>query len=156
MFKRSSFLDTDKIIRIHTSVEKCPGLSYDQINPILLPPKDPYSNLIGKVCHVQAGHMGTHYTASKIRNKWWITKITSLISKVIKGCQICLVERGSRYHVPDSPSLPEFRFDTENPYRYTAVDMTGHFFTRESKSSEPVKVYLLIFACMPLDLLTLN
>ena len=87
------------MICVHTSVEKCPGLSYDQINPILLPPKDPYSNLIGKVCHVQAGHMGTHYTASKIRNKWWITKITSLISKVIKGCQVCLVERGSRYHV---------------------------------------------------------
>ena len=96
------FLDKENIIRVHTSVEKCPGLSYDQINPILLPPKDPYSNLIGKVCHVQAGHMGTHYTASKIRNKWWITKITSLISKVIKGCQVCLVERGSRYHVPDS------------------------------------------------------
>ena len=142
------FLDNESIIRVNTSVSNCPNLSTDQINPILLPPVDPYSKLIIRDCHVKAGHMGLYYTNSLLRNKYWITKPTTVIKEIIKMCQVCCIQRGQRYHVADSPPLPTFRFDVKHPWYTTAVDMTGNMVTRERGSDKDEKVYLLIFVCL--------
>ena len=48
--------------------------------------------------------------------------------------------------MPDSPPLPEFRFDISHPWASTAVDMTGHMWATGS-SGEVKKVYFLVFIC---------
>ena len=60
---------------------------------------------------------------------------------------MCKVERGKRYHVPDSPALPDFRFNVEEPFSVVAVDMLGHdWVSNGDKSLE--KIYFFFFVCI--------
>ena len=139
-------LDPEGIIRIKTSLGNCPNLTYDQKCPILLPTNSPFTKLVIAHNHVLAGHMSIHYTRAKIRNRFWIPKDTPVIKSVISKCEVCRTERGQRYHVPDSPDLPEYRFDVCNPWRVTYLDMTGNFFIRDSYGNAE-KVYIIVFVC---------
>ena len=139
-------LDPQGIIRIKTSLGNCPNLTYDQKFPILLPNDSPFTNLIIAHSHHQSGHMTMHYTRAKIRNRYWIPKDTPSIKSVLSNCEVCKLERGKRYHVPDSPDLPSDRFDISNPWRVTHLDMTGHYFIKD-KYGNAEKVYLIIFVC---------
>ena len=121
-------LDKEEIIRVKTSLGKCANLTYDQICPILLPAKSVYTQLVIAHNHVNSGHMSINHTRSKLRNRFWIPKDTPIIKTVLKKCQVCFDQRGQRYHVPDSPDFPEFKFDLKNPWKTTFLDMTGHFF----------------------------
>ena len=141
------FLDKNGVIRVHTSVQNFKGLTYDQINPILMPSEDPFSSLIAKSSHKIVGHMGLTATIRNMRNKYWVVKYTQTVKKVIKDCQNCIIQRGKRYHVPGSHELPEFRFDLDTPFSTTAVDMTGFFLCKE-KDREERKAYILLFVCM--------
>ena len=140
-------LDRDGLIRVYTSVQNYKGLSYDQINPILMPSEDPFTLLIAKSSHRSVGHMGKTATIRNMRNKFWVTKYTKVVNHVIKDCKKCICERGKRYHVPGSPELPEFRFDLDTPFATTAVDMTGFFLCKEKDGKES-KAYILLFVCM--------
>ena len=93
--------------------------------------------------------MGLNCTIYALRKRFWVPKLHSLINNIILNCQTCVEERrGQRLHVLESPPLPEWRFDTANPWRHTNVDMTGHFFVRPDDSVVEQKVYLIIFVCM--------
>ena len=83
-------LDTQGIIRVKTSLANCPNLSFDQINPILLPAKGYYTKLVIAHNHINSGHMSIYYTRSKLRNRFWIPKDTLIIKSVLNKCQICL------------------------------------------------------------------
>ena len=110
-------LDKDDIIRIKTSISNCPNLTYEQKYPILLPAKESFTKLVIFYNHVLSGHMGLHYTRSQLRHKFWIPKDTSVIKSVVNKCNSCNIERGQRYHVPDSPDLSTYRFDVQHPWK---------------------------------------
>ena len=59
-------LDKEGIIRVKTSLAKCPNLTFDQICPILIPAKSLYTNLVIAHNHVNSDHMSIHYTRSKL------------------------------------------------------------------------------------------
>ena len=141
-------LDPKGIIRVNTSISNCLNLSYDQRYPILMPASDLYTKLLIMHSHVESGHMGLHYSRSHLRAKYWIPKSTNAINDVVNKCKICSVQRGKRYHVPDSPALPEYRFNVNDPWSTTALDMTGHMFARDSSTDNTTKVYFIIFVCM--------
>ena len=128
------------------NLTKCPNLTFDQMCPILIPAKSLYTNLVIAHNHVNSGHMSIHNTRSKLRNRYWIPKDTPIIKSVLKKCQVCFDQRGQRYHVPDSPDLPEFRFDSKNPWKTTFLDMTGHYFVKD-KYGNAEKVYFIVFVC---------
>ena len=67
---------------------------------------------------------------------------------MIKQCQVCIIQRGQKYHYAAKPSIPDFRFDIDNPFNTTALDMTGHFLCRDPKTKEETKCYILIFVCI--------
>ena len=142
------FLDDHNIIRVKTSHANCTNLSNNQRFPILMPAKDPYTHLLIIHSHVESGHMGLNYTRSHLRSKFWVPKESVVINNIVKKCQICSIQRGQRYHVPDSPALPAYRFNVEEPWGTTAIDMTGHMLTREHGSEDINKVYFIVFVCM--------
>ena len=139
-------LDKEGIIRVKTSLANCPNLTFDQISPILLPAKSYYTKLVIAHNHINSGHMSIYYTRSKLRNRFWIPKDTPIIKSVLNKCQICFDQRGQRYHVPDSPDLPAFRFDLKSPWKVTFLDMTGHYFIKD-KHGNAEKVYFIVFVC---------
>ena len=136
-------LDPQGIIRINTSLRNCQNLMYKQKFPILLLNNSPFTNLVKVHSHHQSGHMTIHY---KIRNRYRIPKDTPSIKSVLINYQVCKLEKGRCYHVPDSPDLPSNRFDINNPWKVTHLDMTGHYFIRD-KFGNAEKVYMIIFVC---------
>ena len=146
MSKSPFNFNKEEIIKVKTSLGKCANLTYDQICPILLPAKNVYTQLIIAHNHVNSGHMSISHTRSKIRNRFWIPKDTPIIKTVLKKCQTCFDQRGQRYHVPDSPDFPEFKFDLKNPWKTTFFDMTGHYFIKDEYGNAE-KVYFIVFVC---------
>ena len=152
------FLDKEGIIRVKTSTTNFPGLSNNQMNPVLLPRESKFVHLLALFCHQSVGHMGLKATTLALRNNFWVPKHTSLIDKVLRSCQICIKQRGKRYHYAGKPTIPEFRADVDHPFRCISLDMTGHFFVKtpqekkdqKTKKSEPTftKCYLIIIVCM--------
>ena len=95
---------------------------------------------------MNCGHFGLNGTRSHLRNNYWIPKVATLIKKIVDNCKICAADRVQRYHVPDSPPLPEFRFDYDKPFNFTCLDMTGSYNIKE-KDNTVSKYYLIIFIC---------
>ena len=142
------FLDDHGLVRVNTSLANAPGLTYDQKFPRLLPAEDPYSKLLVRYCHESSGHLGLNTTRARLRQSYWVPKVTCLIKRVISDCEVCKQSRGRRYHVPHSPPLPSFRFNVEEPFGVTAVDMTGHEWVSPDGSQPAHKVYFLVFVCV--------
>ena len=159
------FLDNNRIIRVLTSVAEFDHLSYDQRNPIFLPPKSKFVFLLVKNAHIMSGHLGQQATISNLRRNFWITRCSSVVSKVLESCNTCIKQRGKRYHYSGKTTIPEFRADVDHPFRSTAVDMSGHYFVKDysnkkkeknksnnenvkKEKTEDPKCYLIIFVCM--------
>ena len=77
-------------------------------------------------------------------SNFWIPKVASLVKNIINNCKICSEERVQRYHVPDSPPIPDFRFDFDKPFNCTCLDMTGNYNIKVK--DEVLKYYLVIMA----------
>ena len=141
-------LDDHGMLRVQTSLANAPNLSYEQKCPLLLPAVDPFTELVIRHCHLDAGHMGLNTTRAFLRRRFWVPKVTCVIKRVVAACGSCRVERGKRYHVPHSPPLPVYRFNVEEPWAVTAVDMTGHEWISSGADGSVRKVYFIIFVCM--------
>ena len=88
-----------------------------KLNSILLPKDNEFSKVVAKDAHIEARHMGLNYTIYALRNCFWVPRYHSLIYNTILNCQSCVLERrGQRSHVPECSPLPEWRFDTTNPW----------------------------------------
>ena len=109
----------------------CPNLTFDQNCPTLIPAKSLYTNLVIAHNNVNSGHMSIHYTRSKLRNRFWIPSDTPVIKSVLNKCQDYF---DKRVHVPDSLDLPEFRFDSKNPWKITFLDMTNHYLIKDASA----------------------
>ena len=124
------FLDDERIIRVKTSQFNAKNLTYDMRCPVLLPKDSEFTQLLVKEAHLHCGHFGLNGTRSYLRNNYWIPKVATLVKKIVDNCKICALERVQRYHVPDSPPIPEFRFDYDKPFNCTCLDMTGRNLSR--------------------------
>ena len=141
-------LDNVGLIRVKTSLARASNLSYDCRFPVLLPAADRFSSLVVRQCHIDAGHLGLNPTRARLRQKYWIPKVTCVIKRIIAQCPKCKVDRGKRYHVPSSPPLPPFRLDVHSPWAVAAVDMTGHQYVSSFHGEGVYKVYIIVFICV--------
>ena len=94
-----------------------PSISYEQANPIILPKDNEFSKVIVKDARIEARHMGLKLHYLCVKKLFWVPRYYSLIYNTILNCQSCVLERrGQRSHVPECSPLPEWRFDTTNPW----------------------------------------
>ena len=103
------FIDSDGIVRLHTSLADCETLPYDLRFPILLPRDDHVTRLLMRHYHTKNGHAGVQQTLSSLRLNFWIPKLGKIVSQVIKSCSDCRMFFSKHYHVPNPPPLPDFR-----------------------------------------------
>ena len=66
------FLDSNQVIRVYTSAQNMPSISYEQANPIRLPKENEFSKVVAKDAHIEAGHMGLNYTICALRKRFWV------------------------------------------------------------------------------------
>ena len=114
-------------------MESAYNVAYSTKYPILLTRDDHFTHLIICHHHEATGHSGIQGTINSIRMAMWIPKLGKIVKKMIQDCARCKLHKGSKYHIPKSPPLPEYRVEDADPYTYVGVDMTGHFWVKIGK-----------------------
>jgi hypothetical protein len=85
----------------------CGRLEYAQlpleaIEPVLLPKRDHFTDLVIKEVHGQLLHSGTNQTLSQLRIQYWIPAGRQVVMKIVRRCLVCRKCRGPCYALPDA------------------------------------------------------
>ena len=105
------------------------------------------------MCHEQTIHGGVQTTMSKVRERFWIPRLHTLVKSVRYKCSTC-----KRINAKGSPSplptmLPKFRDEFSNAFATAGIDFTGpvHFKmgkTKMEKAYIPCSLVLLQERCI--------
>jgi hypothetical protein len=90
MYQLNVFVDQKGIIRCHSRLSRS-DLSYEAINPILLPKNDPYTRLIILNAHEKVIHPGVQDTLAEVREMYWVLQGRSQVRKLIRQCKKYMV-----------------------------------------------------------------
>ena len=115
-------------------------------SPIFIPRKSTLARRIIEHCHTQMLHGGVSATMSKVRQKYWIPKLRSLVKSVRYNCNHCKRYRVKVLRAPPTSTLPLFRTEFTEPFSVTGVDFAGPLLYKSGKS-ETDKAYVALFTC---------
>ena len=103
-------------------------------NPILVPRNSKFAELLIEQSHKGMLHGGVSATMCKVRERFWMKKLRSLVKKVIHNCNHCKRFRVKALPAPTKSLLPDFRAQLTDPFIHTGVDFAGPILYRESKN----------------------
>lgn len=146
LYKLSPRLENG-ILRVGGRLSKS-SLPLETKHPIILA-KDLYiSSLLLRHIHEEVGHSGRNYMLSKLREKYWVTGVSTAIRRVLSKCTICR-RLGATPVCQQMADLPTERLQpNEPPFTCVGVDLFGPFEVKSRRSI--VKRYGVIFTCFAL------
>ena len=115
-------------------------------NPVLLPTKHRFTELLVQEKHAAVHHDGTPEMLAAVREQYWIVKGRSVARKVIRRCIICRRYDGKPFGSPVIPDLPVERVSEAPPFSHTGIDFAGPLYVRSADGTE-CKVYVCLFTC---------
>ena len=118
----------------------------EEVNPIYLPKKNNFTNLVIKEHHEQLFHAGTSHTLSFIRRTYWIPHGRTEVRKIIYRCGICKKYQGGPFKMPKMAPWPSIKITRSAPFTYTGLDYLGPLYVKEEKSKR--KVWICLFTCV--------
>ena len=126
--------------------------------PLYLPSKHAFTKLVVEDAHLKTLHGGVALTMAKVREKWWIEKLRSLVKGVLHKCAKCKRYRCKPLPAPPTAALPEFRTEGSRAFQTVGVDFAGPLEYKVSKKIK-AKSYVALYTCattraVHLDLLT--
>ncbi|XP_062702438.1 uncharacterized protein LOC134285524 [Aedes albopictus] len=140
------FLDQNGVLRAKGRLEKAVCLSRNARTPIILPYEHYISFLVVKTYHEKYFHYNDNAVIAAIQQKYWILKCRSLLKKVKKYCQKCILNK-AKPSPPMMSTLPDFRTQPFiYPFTNTGVDYFGPLEVMIRRSVE--KRWGVIFTCM--------
>ena len=104
------YLDEDKIIRYKGQINNA-DTTEESKNPVLLPSRHRYTELLIRERHDHVHHSGVRETLNAIRETHWVLKGREAVKRVIAKCTIRTA--------PPSPDLPTDRVYEGPPFTYT-------------------------------------
>ena len=113
--------------------------------PVLLPPNNPFTNLIVYEAHTKQMHSGTAATVTMLRQSFWIVSIRQYVRKLLRRCVTCRKTDGPAYKNPDPAPLPKIRVQQADPFSVTGVDYTGPLYVKVE--DREIKSYMCLFTC---------
>ena len=118
-------------------------------NPILLPSRHPFVDLLIRHTHEHVKHSAVTNTLTTLRERFWILKGRQAVKRVLKRCVTCRRLEGLPYSSYNSPDLPSFRVSDDPPFTHTGVDFAGPLYIKQSgnSESESSKCYICLFTC---------
>jgi hypothetical protein len=145
------YLDDDQLLRCKGRLNNA-SLNPGSKNPILLPSKSPFVELLIRDVHDQVKHSGVRDTLTTIRERYWVIRGREATKRIIKRCVICRKAEGSPYGATTPPDLPASRVSEAPPFTNVGLDFAGPLFVREGHDKEgssenSIKVYVLLFTC---------
>ena len=140
-------LRDDGIYVISGRAEKWLEIGYNKEDIILLPYHHRFARLYCEHIHAK-GHHGVLTTASKIRARFWITKLLKMIQSVKLNCVTCK-KLDKKLSGQVMGNLPKERLKPAPPWYSTSVDLFGPFTIRDAvKKRTTSKAYGMIFNCI--------
>ncbi|XP_066302751.1 uncharacterized protein [Branchiostoma lanceolatum] len=144
IFQLNPKLDEEGILRVGGRLSQA-TLTEEMKHPMMLPKRSRVSELVIQEIHEDNGHLGRNYVTSKVRERYWIPQVNSLIRQVIGKCVTCRRHHGKTGE-QKMADLPSFRVTPEDPpFTNVGVDYFGPFEVK--RGSSIVKRYGVIFTC---------
>ena len=120
-------------------------------NPILLPAKHAFVNLLVKHTHNCVKHNGIKDTLTTLRERFGVLRGRETAKRVIRQCLVCRRYEGIPFKSPPSTDLPNFRVSDDPPFTHVGLDFAGPLYIKgnaaDSEDSDLNKVYVCLFTC---------
>ena len=147
----SPWLDNQGVMRVGSRLKRS-DFPFEEIYPILLPPKHPITTAILAFYHRETFHQGrTITTASLTRSGFRILNSKSVIASFLRSCQICKKLRGVMMS-QQMAELPVDRIERTAPFERAGMDVFGPYYIQNPRSTRATKatrkVWVLLFTCL--------
>ena len=112
------YLDEAGVLRSRGRLNES-SLPLDSKNPIFLPNKHPFVNLLILHIHNEIKHSGVRDTLTTIRERFWILRGREVVKKLIRQCVVCRKYGGKPFKpqpTPDLSRLLSFERPSLHPY----------------------------------------
>ena len=119
-------------------------------NPVLLPSKNDFVNLMIKDVHYRIKHSGVRDTLTTLRESYWILRGREATKRIIKQCIICRKFHGVPFKPQPTPDLPDMRVADAPPFIFTVLDFTWPLYitsSKEGQSNEIAQTYICLYTC---------
>jgi hypothetical protein len=83
------FLDQNGVLRVKGRLQKSKNLSDETKHPIILDGKNQVVQLMGHYYHVQHMHYGVETLLNVLKQRFYITKMRSVVKKIFYECGYC-------------------------------------------------------------------
>ena len=144
------FLDDEGVIKCKGRINNAPLPALTK-NPILLPAKHAFVNLLVKHTHNCVKHNGIKDTLTTLRERFWVLRGRETAKRVIRQCLVCRRYEGIHFKSPHSTDLPNFRVSDDPPFTHVGLDFAGPLYIKgnaaDSEDSDLNKVYVCLFTC---------
>ena len=118
------FKDQENIIRCRGRIDES-SLSLSEKQPILLPSKHPFTDLIILDHHKIVHHNGIKETLNSTREKYWIVRGRETVKRMVRRCVIYKKLEENAFNTPKIAPLPPSRVSDSPPFTNTGVDFAG-------------------------------
>ena len=85
-------------------------------------------------------------TMAKVRERFWVPKLRSLVKHVRSKCPGCVRFRNQAYSRPPPGNLPPSRTTGSTPFQVVGVDFAGPI-RYQTKAKTERKAYLVLYGC---------
>lgn len=136
----------DGIIIVSGRVEEFFSDSYNSLGLILLPYSHRISLLYATFIH-NLSHLGTASTVCKIRRRFWIIKLTSMVNSIRNKCVTCR-KLNRQLQQQLMAQIPLHRLKPSPAFHYTYIDLFGPFKVKGVVHKRSTgKAFGVIFTC---------
>ena len=148
VFQLNLFIDENGILRAKTRMKNA-SLETECKEPILLPCRSHFSQLVVQEYHDKVFHNGVKETLNAIRQRFWILRGRETAKKVLRRCIICKKLEGLPFKPFTCHDLPPVRVEEGPPFINTGIDFAGPLYVVDRKSNPKTnfKVYVCLFTC---------
>ena len=136
------FIDTDNIVRCEGRISQS-TFSESAKQPILLPSKHRFTELVIREKHEVVHHDGIKEILNCVREKYWILRGREAVKRVVTKCVTCKKFQGKTFATSKEPPLPSSRVSDDPPFSNTGIDFAGPLYT----SDNGLKVYICLLRC---------
>ena len=140
------FVDEKGILQAKSRIKKNATVESGCKEPILLPSRHYYSELLIQEYHLKIFHNGVCDTLNAIRQKYLVLRGREAVKKLVRRCVICRKLEGIFFKPVSGHDLPESRVDDGPPFINTGVDFAGPLFISDRNNADK-KVYICLFTC---------
>ena len=124
------FIDDNGVLRCQGRINNS-ALGINQRNPILLPSKHPFIDLLVKEHHTRVRHSGVNDKLVALRDKYWILRGRQTVKRIVKACVICRRMEGRPYSAHPPTDLPVCRVSDDLPFSHVGLDFASPFYVRD-------------------------